>query len=209
MGLIEGNAKDIFSGLSADSISDISIADRMELLQQTRSYAYHAKAASYLVSPILPSGSSSTAFEPNLIRRSTSYIITRSGHLENNVDHWMTDTEDEALRLRRDATVLLQQASLAQNNGVLSSFWYMLAFLPLCNFQRQGWCSPRNSFLVILNSVDIFTAWLKQMISNLRTQLSEVDIDQLLHDCFVVGMDIILTLQTFAFLMLSFYQASL
>ncbi|XP_061704348.1 uncharacterized protein LOC133515780 [Cydia pomonella] len=208
MSSLEGDAKD---GLfNKDSDSDISIEDRMELLQQARNYAYHAKAASYLVSPTRPSESSSNALEPNLIRRSASYILTRSDHLESNVDNWMANEElEEARRLRRNATVVRQQPNLAENHGALASFWYMLALLPLVNLHRQGWCSPRNSIIIVLNTVDLFAAWLKQMVSYLRTQISRVDIDQVLQDCFVVGMDTILALQTFAFILLSYYQTSL
>ncbi|XP_063547996.1 uncharacterized protein LOC134755377 [Cydia strobilella] len=208
MGSVEGDTKD---GLfNADSVSEISIEERMELLQQARNYAYHAKAASYLVSPTRPSESSSTALEPNLIRRSTSYILTRSDHLESNVDNWMGNEDlDEARRLRRNATVVIQQADLAENQGALESFWYMLALLPLINLHRQGWCSPRNSIMIVLNTVDLFAAWLKQKVSYMRTQMSRVDIDQVLHDCFVLGMDVILALQAFALILLSYYQTSL
>ncbi|XP_063628420.1 uncharacterized protein LOC134799909 [Cydia splendana] len=207
MGSVEADAKD---GLfNPDSVSDISLEDPMELLNEPRDYAYHAKAASYLVSPTRPSESSTTALEPNLIRRSTSYILTRSDHLASNVDNWMANEDPvEERRIRRHANVVIQ-ANLAENQGALASFWYMIALLPLVNLHRQGWCSPRNSIIIVLNTIDVFVTWIKQKVSYMRTQMSRVDLDQVLHDCFVLGVDIILALQTFAFLLLSYYAVSL
>ncbi|XP_063394595.1 uncharacterized protein LOC134679567 [Cydia fagiglandana] len=207
MGSVEGDAKNEL--FNPDSVPDISVEDALDLRNEPRDYAYHAKAASYLVSPTWPSEPSTTALEPDLIRRSTSYILTRSDHLESNVDNWMANEGPAEDRMfRRNATVVVQ-ANLAENQGALASFWYMLALMPLVNLHRQGWCSPRNAVLIVLNIIEVFATWMKQKISFLRTQMSRVDIDQVLHECFVLGMDVILALQMITFLLLSYYQVSL